>query len=159
MATSEKKSKVSIIIIAVLAVVAVGLSVVLAITYGSRYEEGVKVGKAEQIEVIKADIHRGVIPELTGQNASQVGYWLFGDEESRIHIHEPWVSLPISFKTSTGELIDKEAAKNYKIVSQEPKAGTAFDVVYEKNSDGGEDTMSVASMGVQGITLTLEKIK
>lgn len=158
MAESEKKSKVNIIIVAVLAIVVVGFGALLTITYSSRYEEGVKVGKAEQIEVIKADIHKGVIPNLVGQNASQAGYW-YDDEESRIYIHEPWVNLPLSFKTSAGELIDKETAKNYKVVSQEPKADTAFDVVYEKNSDGGEDTMSVASTGVQGITLTLEKIK
>ena len=154
-----KKSKLSIVIIAVLAVAVVALCVVSAMMYGSRYDEGVKVGKSEQLEVIKSDIHKGVIPDLVGQNAAQVGYWSFDEDKSRIHIHEPWVSLPIAFKTSTGELINKEAAKNYKVVSQEPKAGTVFDVVYEKNSAGEEDDMSVASTGVQGITLTLEKIK
>lgn len=159
MATSEKKSKVNIIIIVVLAVVAVGLGVVLAITYGSRYSEGVKVGKSEQLEVIKADKHKGVVPDLVGQNAAQAGYWSINEDKSRVHIHEPWVSLPISFKAPDGELINKEAAKDYKIVSQEPKAGTVFDVVYETESDGSEDDTSVASTGVQGITVTLEKIK
>ena len=159
MATSERKNKLSIIIIAVLGVAVVGLGAGAASIYNSRYGEGVKAGKAEQLEVIKSDIYKGVVPDLIGQNASQVGYWLYGDEDSRIHINDPWVSLPISYKAPDGELINKETAKNYKVVSQEPKAGTVFDVVYEKSSDGSEDTTSVASRGVEGITLTLQKIK
>ena len=90
-----KKSKLSIVIIAVLAVAVVALGVVLAMMYDSRYDEGVKVGKSEQLEVIKSDIHKGIVPDLVGQNASQVGYWSFSEDESRVHIHDPWVSLPI----------------------------------------------------------------
>ena len=158
MATSEKKSKVNIIIIAVLAVVAVGLGVVLAITYGSRYEEGVKVGKAEQIESIKGDRYKGIVGDLVGLNADQAGYWTLG-EDRRIHINTSTASLPLLFKTPSGEAVTEDNIKDYKVVSQEPKANTVFDITYEKYSDGEEADSTLATSGVQNVTLTLEKVK
>lgn len=156
MATSEKKSKVNIIIIVVLAVVAVGLGVVLAITYGSRYDEGVKVGETKQIESIKADKNKAVVPDLVGQNAGGFGYWIGGSDigtEWRIHTSET-TNMPVMYKAPNGENLNEETAKNYKVVSQEPKANTVFDVVY---GTGYAD--EVESMGVKNITVTLEKVQ
>lgn len=158
MATSEKKSKVNIIIITVLAVVAVGLGCVLAVTYGSRYEEGVKVGKAEQIESIKGDRYKGIVGDLVGLNADQAGYWTLG-EDRRIHINTSTASLPLLFKTPSGEAVTEDNIKNYEVVSQEPKANTVFDITYEKYSDGEEADSTLATSGVQNVTLTLEKVK
>lgn len=158
MATSEKKSKVNIIIIIVLAVVAVGLGVVLAITYDSRYDEGVKVGKAEQIESIKGDRYKCIVGDLVGLNADQAGYWTLG-EDRRIHINTSTASLPLLFKTPSGEAITENNIKDYKVVSQEPKANTVFDITYEKYSDGEEADSTLATSGVQNVTLTLEKVK
>lgn len=164
MATSGKKSKVSIIIIAVLAVVAVGLGVVLAITYGSRYKEGVnegkKIGKSEQVQIYKGDSHKGIVPDLVGQNASQVGSWSDDGERVSVDIipgHS--VYLPVKFKAPDGVAINKESAKGYKVASQEPAANTVFDVTYMKDSDGKEYDNLVDTMGVQSIAVTLEKIK
>ena len=158
MATSGKKSKVSIIIIAVLAVVAVGLGVTLAITYGSRYDEGVKIGKAEQIESIKGNRYKGVVSDLVGLNANQAGYWTLGDDR-RIYINTSSASLPLLFKTPNGEAVTENNIKDYKIVSQEPKANTVFDITYEKYYDGEEADSMLATSGVQNVTLTLEKVK
>lgn len=153
---SSVRKKVSVTIIGLLAIVAIALAVALAVLPNARYNAGVKQGETKQLEVLKNDRHRGVVPNLVGQNANQVGYWSLGGP-MRIKINNT-VSLGADFITQNGEEITADNAKGYKVVSQEPKAGTIFDVQYEKDSNGKEYDNLVNSTGIEDVTLTLEKV-
>lgn len=167
------KGKLHTIITAILAIVAIGLCIALSITYTSRYDAGFQVGYASgnkagyakgvdageksQIQSLKGDRHKAVVPDLVGQNASQVGYESISGA-FYVSITNGIVRLPLKFKAPDGEAITKDNAKNYKVVSQEPKANTVFDVSYVKDENGKEYDNLVETTGVQSITLTVEKI-
>lgn len=163
---TERKSKASITIITLLVVVSIALGAILAVTYNSRYNEGVEagtaegieLGRAEQIESITADRYKGAVGDLVGLNASQVGYISLADEW-RIHVTPSQASVPLLFKTPNGESINGDNAQDYKVVAQEPKANTAFDITYQTNSDGEEFDSLLATSGVQKVTVTVEKVK
>lgn len=169
-AKPESKSKVSVIIITLLMVVIVVLSAILAVTYNSRYNkgveagieegvaEGIKLGRSEQIESIKGDRYKGVVGDLVGLNASQAGYLSWAGER-RIHINPSDASVPLLFKTPNGESINEDNIQDYKVVAQEPKAYTVFDITYEIYSDGEESGRGLATSGVQEVTVTLEKVE
>lgn len=167
------KGKLHTIITAILAIVAIGLCIALFITYTSRYDAGFQVGYASgnkagyakgvdageksQIQSLKADRHKAVVPDLVGQNASQVGHESYNGA-FYASMANGAVNLPLKFKAPDGEAITKDNAKNYKVVSQEPKANTVFDVSYMKDENGKEYDSLVETTGVQSITLTVEKI-
>lgn len=151
------KRKISTIAIVILSVVVVGLGATLAITYSARYEEGVKVGQNKQIESLKGDKNRGIVPDLVGQNANQLGSWTWGgDMHAKINQN---ISIPVKFKAPDGEEVTEDNAKNYKVVSQEPKANTVFDIKYKVGEDGYVYDNILQSSGVENIIVTLEKIK
>lgn len=77
----------------------------------------------------------------------------------RIYINTSDASLPLLFKTPNGEAITEDNIQDYKVVSQEPKANTVFDITYKVKSDGEEFDSSIATSGVQNVILTLEKVK
>lgn len=171
------KNKLSITIISVLAVIAIGLGIALGITYTSRYSAGTQAGygegakagyskgakeeKSKKIESVKNDRHKGVVPDLVGQNAKQASYWpAYDGSLPRIAIDSnDVVTLLARFKTPDGEEITKDNANKYKVVSQTPKAGTVFDISYAKDSSGKEYDNLVSDTGIDSITLTLEKVK
>lgn len=158
----ERKSKVSTFAIALLAIVAVVLGALLAVTYNSRYDdglaEGIEVGKSEQIESIKGDRYKGVVGDLVGLNASQAGYTSLGGQR-RIHVNPSSASVPLHFRTPNGEAITEDNIQDYKVVAQEPQANTIFDITYETRSDGEESDSALATSGVQEVTVTLENVE
>lgn len=159
---------------AVLAILTIALSVGLFITYSTRYEagsndgyasgsktgysKGVKEGEKKQILSLKGDRHKEAVPDLVGQNASQVGN-TDSDNDFYLTIVNGIIRVPLKFKTPNGEAITQENAKNYKVTSQEPEANTVFDITYLKDGNGQEYENLVETMGIQNITLTVEKIK
>ena len=156
---SGKKVMVVSVIVALVAGVGV-LAYFLTTLPNARYDTGYKVGleqgKHEQLASIKGDMHKGVIPSFVGQNSNQVGYWSF-EGQMRVEINSA-VNLRVKFVTPNGEEVTHDNAKNYKVVSQEPKAGTVFDVTYEKDESGKEYEGLVRSTGIQEVVLNVEKI-
>lgn len=156
-----------------LAVISIVLCIILFITYTSRYETGSQAGyssgnksgyakgfaegEKKQIASLKSDRHKGVVPDFVGQNVSQVGE-SSSDGDFYITVVNGVIQVPLKFKSPSGEAITQENAKNYKVVSQDPKANTLFDITYLKDENNKEYENLVQTMGIQNLTLTVEKI-
>jgi hypothetical protein len=167
------KGKLHTFITVLLAVVTILLCITLFITYTSRYEagsrngyslgnkkgyaKGVAEGEKKQIQSLSGDRHKEAVPDFVGQNASQVGQDS-SDGGFYLPLNQGVIELPLKFKAPNGEAITQENAKNYKVVSQDPKANTVFDITYEKDENGEEYRSIIETMGIQSITLTVEKI-
>ena len=153
-----KKASIVVLVVLVVAVAILGytLTTLPKARYEAGYQAGIKQGEKNQIEIIKQDRHKGLIPDLIGQNVNQVGYWSFGGD-SRIEINRV-VNLGLKYKTPNGEEVTESNANQYKVISQEPKAGTLFAVEYETTESGKEYDNLVKSQGVENIILTVEKI-
>lgn len=169
-------SKLSNTVIAVLAIISLGLGVALGVTYTTRYNAGTQAGygegaktgydkgskeeKSKKIKSLKNDRHKGVVPNLVGQNAKQAAYWTALDGRARVSIDSTGlINVLIAFKSPNGEEITKDNANEYKVASQTPAASTVFDVTYMRDSNGKEYDNLVSGTGIDGITLTLEKVK
>lgn len=151
-----KNNKLNIVVMVVLAVAVVGLGVALVMIYNSRYDEGVKVGETKQIESIKTDKNKAVVPDFIGQNAKQAVRWDWTNPSVYV---KSSITIPVRFKSPNGEEITEDSASEYKITAQEPKAGTVFDLVYKKGDDGYVYDHILESSGVQEFVVTVEKIK
>lgn len=119
------------------------------------YEEGLAQGKSEQVEVIKADPTTGVIPDFVGGNADAVGYWSGGTR--RLEVNAKGATIPIILKATGGAAVTEDNLQEYKVIAQDPAPYTVFEVVH-KDYNGTELSWMLESIGVQSVTLTLEKL-
>lgn len=120
------------------------------------YEEGFVQGKSEQVEALKADPTKGVIPDFVGGNADAVGYWSAGGPR-RFEVSVLGGTIPIILKATDGSAATEGNLQEYKVIAQDPAPYTVFEVVYKTRSDG-ELSSTLESSGVQLVTLTLEKL-
>ena len=126
------------------------------IRFDSGFEEGLAQGKSEQVEALKADPTKGVIPDFVGGNADAVGYWSAGGPR-RLEVNVKGGTIPIILKATDGSAATKDNLQEYKVIAQDPAPYTVFEVVHDTFSSG-ELSPILESSGVQSVTLTLEKL-
>ena len=120
------------------------------------YEEGLAQGKSEQVEALKADPTKGVIPDFVGGNADAVGYWSAGGPR-RLEVNVKGGTIPIILKATDGSAATEDNLQEYKVIAQDPAPYTVFEVVHGTYSSGNLSPI-LESSGVQSVTLTLEKL-
>lgn len=104
---------------------------------------------------VASDKHIGVVPNLVGQNVAQAATWSL-NEDFRVMVGAG--NLLVRIITPDGTLVTEENAANYKIVSQDPAAGTSFKMTYMLDEDGKEDDWLVDSQGIWEVVVNAEPI-
>ncbi len=104
---------------------------------------------------VAADKYTGVVPNLLDQNVAQATYYAL-NESFRVQVGNG--NLLVRLINPDGVLITEENAANYKIVSQDPAAGTTFEMTYALDSDGKEYDNLVDTQGIEEIVVNVEPI-
>ena len=104
---------------------------------------------------VTADKYTGVVPNLLDQNVAQATYYAM-DESFRVQVGKG--NLLVRLITPDGTLITEENAANYKIVSQDPAAGTTFEMTYVLDNDGKEYDNLVDTQGIEEIVVNVKPV-